>query len=413
ALGGLKSLLDKEKGKTDAHTLNTENPHSVTKVQVGLSNVDNTSDASKPISTAQAAAIDERIPKTDISQVLGTTATKIPSEKAVTDAMASAGYGDMLKAVYDTTNNGVVDDAAKLGNQPPAYYAKKSEVDVAQGAANAAQRTADAAVCASATPRGYGSNNANDIRDGWTVCNSGLSDGMRGWAYVLQTSFIATGESGKAQIAISYAYEPATVAMRFYGGGKWLAWQEAMPKSGGNFSGMIKAPQVEANALSVGNNNISTNRIGFPASGGSQVGSDAYGCAGSFSTNGFYVKGLDNTWKPVYASTFSQQSSIAEKSNIKIFKGGLEILIRTNVYWYERLGGVAQIGLVIEDKTTPNEVKTQNAQGLVSIDLYSFISLVSQAVKELKAEKDTEIAELKAANTAILKRLEILEGKVK
>ncbi|MEG0915353.1 MAG: hypothetical protein RSG57_06355, partial [Christensenellaceae bacterium] len=168
ALGGLKSLLDKEKGKTDAHTLNTENPHSVTKVQVGLSNVDNTSDASKPISTAQAAAIDERIPKTDISQVLGTTATKIPSEKAVTDAMASAGYGDMLKAVYDTTNNGVVDDAAKLGNQPPAYYAKKSEVD--------------AAVCASATPRGYGSNNANDIRDGWTVCNSGLSDGMRGWA---------------------------------------------------------------------------------------------------------------------------------------------------------------------------------------------------------------------------------------
>ena len=39
-----------------AHTGNTSNPHSVTKAQVGLSNVDNTSDANKPVSTAQAAA---------------------------------------------------------------------------------------------------------------------------------------------------------------------------------------------------------------------------------------------------------------------------------------------------------------------------------------------------------------------
>ncbi|MEG2957525.1 MAG: hypothetical protein RR826_04575, partial [Christensenellaceae bacterium] len=54
ALGGLKTLLDKEKGKTDTHMANTENPHGVTKVQVGLSNVDNTSDASKPVSAAQA-----------------------------------------------------------------------------------------------------------------------------------------------------------------------------------------------------------------------------------------------------------------------------------------------------------------------------------------------------------------------
>ena len=39
-----------------AHTGNTSNPHSVTKAQVGLGNVDNTSDADKPVSTAQAAA---------------------------------------------------------------------------------------------------------------------------------------------------------------------------------------------------------------------------------------------------------------------------------------------------------------------------------------------------------------------
>lgn len=39
-----------------SHTGNTSNPHSVTKSQVGLSNVDNTSDVNKPVSTAQAAA---------------------------------------------------------------------------------------------------------------------------------------------------------------------------------------------------------------------------------------------------------------------------------------------------------------------------------------------------------------------
>lgn len=41
-----------------AHTSNTSNPHSVTKAQVGLSNVDNTSDLAKPVSTATQTALD-------------------------------------------------------------------------------------------------------------------------------------------------------------------------------------------------------------------------------------------------------------------------------------------------------------------------------------------------------------------
>ena len=41
----------------DTHIANTSNPHGVTKAQVGLGNVDNTSDADKPVSTAQATAI--------------------------------------------------------------------------------------------------------------------------------------------------------------------------------------------------------------------------------------------------------------------------------------------------------------------------------------------------------------------
>lgn len=40
-----------------SHLSNTSNPHGVTKSQVGLGNVNNTSDANKPVSTAQATAI--------------------------------------------------------------------------------------------------------------------------------------------------------------------------------------------------------------------------------------------------------------------------------------------------------------------------------------------------------------------
>ena len=43
--------------KVNQHIANKSNPHGVTKAQVGLGNADNTSDANKPVSTAQASAI--------------------------------------------------------------------------------------------------------------------------------------------------------------------------------------------------------------------------------------------------------------------------------------------------------------------------------------------------------------------
>lgn len=45
-----------------SHVSDTANPHAVTKAQIGLSNVDNTSDTAKPISTLQASAIDAKAP---------------------------------------------------------------------------------------------------------------------------------------------------------------------------------------------------------------------------------------------------------------------------------------------------------------------------------------------------------------
>ena len=47
----------------DNHLSNTSNPHSVTKAQLGLENVNNTSDADKPISTATQEALDNKVDK--------------------------------------------------------------------------------------------------------------------------------------------------------------------------------------------------------------------------------------------------------------------------------------------------------------------------------------------------------------
>lgn len=41
----------------------------------------------------------------DVTQTLGSSTTKVPSEKAVTDALSGAGAGDMLKSTYDPTGS--------------------------------------------------------------------------------------------------------------------------------------------------------------------------------------------------------------------------------------------------------------------------------------------------------------------
>jgi hypothetical protein len=46
-----------------AHTADTNNPHAVTKAQIALGNVDNTSDAAKPVSTAQQSALNAKADK--------------------------------------------------------------------------------------------------------------------------------------------------------------------------------------------------------------------------------------------------------------------------------------------------------------------------------------------------------------
>ncbi len=71
-----------------SHTSNMSNPHGVTKAQVGLGNVDNTSDMNKPVSTAVSSALSG---KEDTSNKVITfstpTNTEYPSAKLVKDQL--------------------------------------------------------------------------------------------------------------------------------------------------------------------------------------------------------------------------------------------------------------------------------------------------------------------------------------
>lgn len=70
-LDGLKdqtditSVIDAVQTNLETHINNKSNPHEVTKDQVGLGNVDNTSDANKPISTATQTALNGKFSATD------------------------------------------------------------------------------------------------------------------------------------------------------------------------------------------------------------------------------------------------------------------------------------------------------------------------------------------------------------
>jgi len=72
--------IDTAISASSSHIANTSNPHSVTKTQVGLSNVDNTADTAKPVSTAQQSALDL---KANLASPTFTGTVTLPSGQAL------------------------------------------------------------------------------------------------------------------------------------------------------------------------------------------------------------------------------------------------------------------------------------------------------------------------------------------
>lgn len=84
---GITSDIDAVQTNLETHINNKSNPHEVTKDQVGLGNVDNTSDANKPISTATQTALNGKFSATD-GNALKQTIEDMPN-LVVTDGRVS------------------------------------------------------------------------------------------------------------------------------------------------------------------------------------------------------------------------------------------------------------------------------------------------------------------------------------
>lgn len=87
----------------DTHIADKNNPHEVTKAQVGLGNVDNTSDLNKPISTATQTALDNKVTKN--AAITGATKCKITYDsKGLVTAGTDLEESDIpdISATYQT-----------------------------------------------------------------------------------------------------------------------------------------------------------------------------------------------------------------------------------------------------------------------------------------------------------------------
>ena len=111
---------------TEAHKNSVANPHSVTKSQVGLSNVDNTADASKPVSTLQAAAI-AAVVYTHPTNHPPSIITQDASNRFVTDAEKTAWNAKQPAGTYAT--GGGTATGTNTGDQNLSAYATKTGVE--------------------------------------------------------------------------------------------------------------------------------------------------------------------------------------------------------------------------------------------------------------------------------------------
>jgi len=103
ALGETSSTAyrgDRGKAAYD-HISNKSNPHGVTKAQVGLGNVDNTSDANKPVSTATQAELDKKVDKVSGKGLSTNDFTN--TYKSNVDANTSARHTHSNKDTLDAT----------------------------------------------------------------------------------------------------------------------------------------------------------------------------------------------------------------------------------------------------------------------------------------------------------------------
>ena len=209
---------------------------------------------------SSGSALDKKADKSE-------TYTKEETEMAISKRVNDIGSSDMTKAVYDTTNNGIVDDSEKLGGKLPNYYA-----------------VAENSWSLSGGTRLTRENDLNDLREVgnyFSIENGQIPNTPINAPFNLKVyQAIGTNKNWitqeiiplKPQInGLSYRRILYTEAPDYTW--KQTEWQQvaskqdvetvktianaAMPKSGGNFTGAAKAAYSRGGSWNIKNNAVS------------------------------------------------------------------------------------------------------------------------------------------------------------
>ena len=146
----------------------------------------------------------EAISTDNISQTLGNSEIKVPSEKAVAQAMSAAGYGDMLKANYATKSDSIVDKsyADENGDNIASTYLPKFKL--------LNNTDANSLITSQICVIGAGNTNLPDEATGSVL-------------------FVAGDGTNAFQIIVVYATN--TLNHRAYKDGAWTIWRNTEAKT--------------------------------------------------------------------------------------------------------------------------------------------------------------------------------------
>lgn len=127
-----------DKTTWNSHVANTSNPHSVTKAQVGLGNVDNTSDLAKPISTATQTALNAKANSADLATVATSGSYNDLSDKPTIPAAQVNADWNAVSGVAKILNKPTLGTAAAANTTDFATAAQGSKADTAVQPSNLA-----------------------------------------------------------------------------------------------------------------------------------------------------------------------------------------------------------------------------------------------------------------------------------
>lgn len=201
-LDDLQGQITTNKGTMDNHIANTNNPHQVTKTQVGLGNVDNTSDVDKPISTATQNALDLKANIADLGTAAYTDSTDYATAAQgaladsalqpgdnVSELVNDAGY---LTQHQTLTDLGITATANEI-NVLDGITASTTELNYVDGVTSNIQTQIDGK-----QPKSASAYNMGNTSGGWTAMSNTQQDALNSGANTTNIGQIATNASNIA-----------------------------------------------------------------------------------------------------------------------------------------------------------------------------------------------------------------------